>query len=174
MLLFHVGNFRPPLLGNIRPPPTLGRNSSKKDYLKLHIIADVDNGLILHFTITGSARHDSPEFRRLVRPLRHLVKVMGDAAYNSRKNCKLVASMGGKPYLKTKSNATGRAGGSTEWKVSISEYSTDNDVWMAIYHLRSIMRASSDLSNDDGVQRFAEKEVGCDDAKWLSRFLRTT
>lgn len=117
------------------------RKSSKKDYLKLHIIADLDNGIILHFTITGSARHDSPEFRRLIRPLKHLAKVLGDAAYSSRKNCKLVASKGGKPYLKFKSNATGRASGSTEWKVSFSEYSTDNDAWMAIYHLRSIIES---------------------------------
>jgi transposase len=117
------------------------RKSTKKDYLKLHIIADLDNGIILHFTITGSTRNDSPEFRRLIRPLKHLARMLGDAAYSSRKNCNLTASKGGKPYLKFKSNATGRASGSTVWKVSFSEYSTDNDAWMAVYHLRSIIES---------------------------------
>lgn len=67
------------------------RKSNKKDYLKLHIVMDVEIGIIPHFTITDWKGADSKEFQRLIRDLPRLGKVAGDKAYSSRANCQAVA-----------------------------------------------------------------------------------
>ena len=48
---------------------------------------------------------------------------------------------GGKPYLKFKVNANGRAKASPSWRVSYREYKKDSENWLAEYHLRSIIES---------------------------------
>jgi len=45
------------------------RKSTKRDYIKLHIVIDVDTGIILNFTITDWKGSDAKEFKRLIRDL---------------------------------------------------------------------------------------------------------
>jgi transposase len=52
--------------------------STKKDYVKLHIVIDVETGIILHFTITDWKGSDPKEFKRLIRDLPRLGKATGD------------------------------------------------------------------------------------------------
>jgi len=54
------------------------RKSSKRDYIKLHIVIDVETGIILHFTITDWKGADSKEFIRLIKDLPSLKKATGD------------------------------------------------------------------------------------------------
>ena len=61
-------------------------------YLKLHIVMDVETGIILHFTITDWKGSDAKEFKRLIRDLPR--KAAGDKAYSSRVNCQAVADKG--------------------------------------------------------------------------------
>ena len=75
------------------------RKSTKKDYIKLHIVIDVETGIILHFTITDWKGSDPKEFKRLIRDLPRLGKAAGDKAYSSRANCQAVADKKGKPFL---------------------------------------------------------------------------
>lgn len=118
------------------------RVNTKKDFLKLHIAIDVESGIILSFTITASNIHDTKEFKRLLRYLPTIAKCLADSGYSSRKNCSYVAiKKHGKPYIKFKVNATGKAKGSRAWKESHHEYKDDPETWLAVYHLRSIIES---------------------------------
>ena len=118
------------------------RKSNKKDYLKLHIVMDVETGIILHFSITDWKGSDSKEFKRLISDLPRLGKVAGDKAYSSRANCQAVADKKGKPFLCFKANATGKAKGYPAWQISFRAYTDNPGEWMDEYHIRSIIEAA--------------------------------
>jgi transposase len=117
----------------------IGRKNSRRECVKLHIVVDVDTGVIHDFEMTPWYRGDSPQFKRLMKELPGIAAALGDKAYSSRENCEIVARMGGKSYLLFKSNATGRAKAHPEWRRSFLEFTEDREGWMAIYHLRSIV-----------------------------------
>ena len=117
------------------------RVSDKKDCIKLHIVIDAENLIILHFTVTDWKPHDSNEFQRLLKYLPQLGKVIGDKGYSSRKNCQIVADKKGIPYLAFRANTTTMARGCSAWKVSFNAY-MDNPVnWMENYHMRSVIES---------------------------------
>lgn len=115
------------------------RRNKRKDCIKLHISIDVDTGIIHWFTMTQSKRHDSPEFKNLIKYLPELGNVLGDKGYSSRNNCQIVADKNGKPYLHFKDNATNSAKSKPAWIISIREYKKNTEEWLSIYHLRSII-----------------------------------
>jgi len=117
------------------------RKSSKRDYIKLHIVIDVETGIILHFTITDWKGADSKEFIRLIKALPSLNKATGDKAYSSRVNCQAIADKKGKPFLCFKANATGKAKGYPAWQISFKAYTDNPDEWMDEYHIRSMVEA---------------------------------
>ena len=117
------------------------RKNSKKDFLKIHIVVDVETGVILDFTITEGQSGDSPELPRLLRNLPLLAAVLGDKAYSSRLNCRIACGRGAKPYLRFKVNSTGKAKGYKEWAKAFREYKENPEAWLAVYHLRSIVEA---------------------------------
>jgi transposase len=118
------------------------RKSEKKDYLKLHIVIDVDTGIIWHFTITDWKGADAKQFKRLIRDLSRIHKAAGDKAYSSRVNCQAVVDKGGKPFLRFKANATAKAKGYLAWQISFRAYSDNPDEWMDEYHIRSMVEAA--------------------------------
>ena len=117
------------------------RKNKKKDCIKLHISMDVDTGIIHWFTITSSKRHDSPEFKNLVKHLPELGNVLGDKGYPSRNNCQIVADKKGVPYLHFKDNATNTSKGKPAWIISIRQYKNNTETWLSVYHLRSIVES---------------------------------
>ncbi len=117
------------------------RRNKRKDCIKLHISVDIDTGIIHWFTITPSKRHDSPEFKKLIKHLPELGTVLGDKGYPSRNNCQIVADKNGIPYLHFKDNATNKAKGKPAWIVSIREYKNKTEEWLSVYHLRSIVES---------------------------------
>ena len=117
------------------------RRNKRKDCIKLHISVDVDTGIIHWFIMTDSTRHDSPEFKHLMKHLPELGNVLGDKAYSSRNNCQIVADKNGKPYLHFKDNATNKSKGKPAWTISIREYKNDTEEWLSVYHLRSIVES---------------------------------
>jgi transposase len=117
------------------------RNNKRKDCIKLHISIDVDTGIIHWFIMTPSKRHDSPEFKNLIKHLPELGNVLGDKGYSSRNNCQIVADKDGKPYLHFKDNATNKAKGKSAWIISIREYKNNTEEWLSTYHLRSIVES---------------------------------
>ena len=117
------------------------RRNKRKDCIKLHISIDVDTGIIHCFIMTDWDRHDSPEFKNLIKHLPKLGNVLGDKAYSSRNNCQIAADKNGKPYLHFKDNATNKAKGKSAWIISIREYKNDTEEWLSVYHLRSIVES---------------------------------
>ena len=115
--------------------------STKRDYIKLHIVIDVDTGIILNFTITDWKGSDAKEFKRLIRDLPRIRKAAGDKAYSSRVNCQAVADKGGEPFLCFKANATAKAKGYPAWQISFEAYSNNKDEWMGEYHIRSVVES---------------------------------
>ena len=118
------------------------RESSKKDYIKLHIVIDVTTNVILQFTITDWRGSDSREFKRLIRDLPRLGKAAADKAYSSRVNCQAVADKKGQPFIAFKANATGRAKGYPAWQISFRAYTEHPDEWLDAYHIRSVVEAA--------------------------------
>jgi transposase len=119
----------------------IGRKSSRRECIKLHIAIDVATGLVLHFTMTAWNKGDSPQLKRLMGALPRIARALGDTAYSSRRNCEIVARKGGKAYFLFRNDATGRAHAHPEWRRSFLELVQDPDGWKAIYHLRSIVEA---------------------------------
>jgi transposase len=117
------------------------RKNTRKDCIKLHISIDVDTGIIHWFIMTSSRKHDSPEFKNLIKHLPELGNVFGDKGYSSRKNCQIVADKEGKPYLHFRDNATNKAKGKSAWIISIREYKNNTEEWLSTYHLRSIVES---------------------------------
>jgi transposase len=117
------------------------RNNTKHDCMKLHISMDVDTGIIHWFIITPSKRHDSPEFKNLLKHLPTLGAVFGDKGYSSRNNCQRVADKHGVPYLHFKDNATNKAKGKPAWIISIRAYKNNTEQWLSVYHFRSIVES---------------------------------
>jgi transposase len=117
------------------------RKNKRKDCLKLHLCIDVELGLVLEFNITPGNRHDSRDFKKLLESLEGIGKTAGDKAYSSRKNCELVLSKQGKPYLYFKSNARGLAKGSSAWKQAYHEFKANPEKWLAEFHIRSLIEA---------------------------------
>ena len=117
------------------------RKSTRGECIKLHIAVDVDTGVIHSFSITGWRGGDSTEFPRLMRDLPDLGKVMGDAAYSSHDNLRLVEEKGGVPFIKFKKHAVAKQGIPTPWKRSLRTFLADPEGWMATYHRRSIVEA---------------------------------
>jgi transposase len=117
------------------------RKSEKKDYLKLHIVIDVDTEIIWHFITTDWKGADAKQFKRLIKDLPRIHRAVGDKAYSSRVNCQAVADKGGMPFLRFKTNATAKAKGYPAWQISFEAYSDNPDEWMDEYHIRSIVEA---------------------------------
>jgi len=117
------------------------RKNTRKDCIKLHISIDVDTGIIHWFTMTPSKRHDSPEFKNLMKHLPELGNVLGDKGYSSRNNCQIVADKDGKSYLHFKVNATNKAKSKPAWIVSIRDYKNNTEEWLSVYYLRSIVES---------------------------------
>jgi len=115
--------------------------STRRDFLKLHIAIDIATGIIHGFTITPGPAHESPEFKRLMRQIPTVGTVMADKAFSSRKNCQLVADKRGTPYLCFKDNVRERSGGSFAWTRSFRDYHDHPDTWMTIYHRREMVEA---------------------------------
>ena len=117
------------------------RRNKRRDCIKLHISIDVDTGIIHWFTLTDWNRHDSPEFKNLIKHLPELGNVLGDKAYSSRNNCQIAADKNGIPFLHFKDNATNTAKGKPAWIISIREYKNNTEEWLSTYHLRSIVES---------------------------------
>ena len=94
--------------------PEHGQINRRKDFKKLHIIADLVNRAIVVQKLTEGRRHDSPVFKEMMDDVESVDKMTGDPAYLSRDNCEIVANKGGKPYFKPKKNVTPKPKGSLE------------------------------------------------------------
>jgi len=117
------------------------RKNKRRDCIKLHALVNVETGQILKVRITDFRKHDCPLFRRLMKDIFNLDKVVGDPAYLSKENCEIVASKGGKPFFLPKKGIRTRARGSRIWRIMIVGYKKDKENWLKQYHIRSFIEA---------------------------------
>ena len=117
------------------------QRGKRRDCIKLHILMDIDTGIILWFKNTGWNKHDSPVFRNMMKHLLEIGAVFGDKAYSSRNNCQQVADKNGVPFLCFKDNAANHAKGKPAWHVSIRSYKNNKEEWLSAYHFRSIVES---------------------------------
>jgi len=119
----------------------IGRENKRKDNIKLHVLCCATTGPILDFRITDWKRHDSLVFRQLIRDLRRIEKAIGDSAYLSIKNCRLVVKKEGLPYFHLKSNSTARARHPKAWKQMVRSFFENREQWLSVYHIRRFVEA---------------------------------
>ena len=117
------------------------RKTRRKDHIKLHITGDFRTGIIHSFTVTNSRKGDSPQLGEMLSVIRRVLKLAGDSAYLSRKNCTLVRKKGGEPFFKLKVNVTAKPKSHPAWKAMIKLYQKDPETWLKEYHVRSYVEA---------------------------------
>jgi len=117
------------------------RKNSRRDYLKLHILVDVETGFIKDFHITDGRAHDSPPGCRMLRRQTEIDLFTGDGAYGNRKVTQVVYERDGISRVKLRGDVTRRAKGSPGWKATVTALEDDADVYEAAYHIRSFVEA---------------------------------
>ncbi|MGI0133859.1 MAG: transposase [Candidatus Micrarchaeaceae archaeon] len=110
-------------------------------FLKAHICTGVNTNIISSCKITDENGSDCIEFAPLAQ-ITHdngftIAEMTADKAYSSRDNLECIASMDGKAYIPFKSNATGKARGSVEWKRMYHLFMYRRDEFLTHYHMRS-------------------------------------
>lgn len=119
----------------------IGRKSTKRECIKLHIIIDIQRGYILDFHLTNYRRNDCPILSKLLRDIKFLKKLVADAGYLSRENCILVGKRNGKPYIWVKKNSTAKPKSAVEWKVMVKCFRRHNGAFRKAYHCRSLVES---------------------------------
>ena len=118
--------------------PQMGKERSKRVWLKAHIVVGVKTNIITSVAITYDSVHDSRMFETLVRNTANRFEVrrlVADKAYLSDAALRQVVELGAEPYIPFKSNTTGR--GSKLWERLYASFVLNQHEWAKRYHLRS-------------------------------------
>jgi len=104
----------------------------RRGYLKIHIAVDVKRKKILALKVTDEKTGDGGMLQPLVDEASRkgkVAKVMGDGAYDTKRNFRYLAMNGIEPIIKVRRNASNRAGGSVLRKLVAQEYLHDPEAW---------------------------------------------
>lgn len=78
----------------------------RKEWVKLHAVVDVKTKEILNISITKGNRHDNPEFKKIMRPIKsEILTIFGDKAYDAVGTFEFCRKNGIFPGIPVKSNA---------------------------------------------------------------------
>jgi len=119
----------------------IGKENQKKEYLKLHLLVDVDSGQLLDARMTRSEKHDSPVGKAMLKKNWGIATVSGDKAYFSRKACTIVAAKNAHPYFKPKENATRQSKGHPAYARMMRDREKNPEDWNESYHVRSFVES---------------------------------
>jgi len=104
----------------------------RRGYLKIHIAVDVKRKKILALKVTDEKTGDGRMLQPLVDEASRkgkVAKVMGDGAYDTKRNFRYLAMNGIEPVIKVRRNASNRAGGCVLRKLVAQEYLRDPEAW---------------------------------------------
>jgi len=104
----------------------------RRGYLKIHIAVDVKRKKILALKVTDEKTGDGGMLQPLVDEASRkgkVAKVMGDGAYDTKRNFRYLAMNGIEPIIKVRRNASNRAGGCVLRKLAAQEYLHDPEAW---------------------------------------------
>ena len=118
------------------------KNQTGKGYEKIVVMVGLRYKIISSFKFASKpVDHESPYFESLLaetaRRYRCVDLVSGDSAYLSRRNCDLVASVGGVSRFYPKKSCALRKKGSKAWRVMLEALIVDPQKWFEDYHKRS-------------------------------------
>ncbi|HEX7408208.1 MAG TPA: transposase, partial [Candidatus Binatia bacterium] len=111
-----------------------GHEQVKADYLKLHASIGTKTNVIAAVSITDRDGSDSPEFKPLAKKTAqdfNMEEMSADKAYSSYDNLELIESLGAKPFVPFKSNATA---------VAKSHRRPQSKTWTRLYHYFQLNR----------------------------------
>jgi hypothetical protein len=113
----------------------------RRGYVKLHALFDLETGAIREVEATPGTRHESPLLSILLAGVDGVETLVADPGYLSRGNIRLVAELGGVPYIKPKENTTARAKGCWQWREMVSLSREHPRIFQRVYRLRPRMEA---------------------------------
>jgi transposase len=111
----------------------------KRNWLKVSICTGVSTNIVADVVVTDEHAADSPQLKKLmINTAKHFTigEISADMAYSSRKNLKLIDSLGGIAYIPFKKNATGKHGGAL-WRKTFHYFQLHKEEFMEHYHKRS-------------------------------------
>lgn len=94
--------------------------SGRWEYVKLHALFNLETRTVEAFEAAPSSEHERSDLKRLLSDLDEFECLVADASYLSRWNCRLVAEMGGAPYIKPEKNSQMKAKGCHPWKQMVT------------------------------------------------------
>lgn len=116
----------------------------KHEFIKLHAVIGCKTNVITACEVTlsdGVGSGDSPQLIPLSIQTANagfeVKEFSADMAYSSREAYDTIDQLGGKAYIPFRSNATGRARGSSQWKKMFHYFQMNQDEFLAHYHARS-------------------------------------
>jgi len=116
----------------------------RKGYLKVHIAVNVKTKQIISLDVTREYVHDGKRLRRLVEESRRRVNVkgvIGDGAYDSRQNFKLLAKRGIEPIIRVRRNAIEGLGCQARRR-ALTMQRNSLELWRRKYSLRWIAESA--------------------------------
>jgi len=113
----------------------------RREYIKLHSLFNLETRTIQTFEATVGTEHEGKHLEGLLADLDDIECLVADAAYLSRKNCKIVADKGGIPYIKPKKNSLEKSKGCWPWKDMIALFRKHPRLFNRFYGLRQRVEA---------------------------------
>jgi hypothetical protein len=104
----------------------------RRGFLKIHVGIDVDSKKILALKITDERSHDAQHLPSLVHQASYhgkIVKVLADAAYDSKSNFSYLYHDDIIPGIKVRKNSSGRSRGCYPRKVSVVSQLINYQYW---------------------------------------------
>jgi hypothetical protein len=105
----------------------------RRGYLKIHIAVDVKRKKILALKVTDEKTGDGRMLQPLVEETSEkggkIAKVMGDGAYDTKRNFRYLDANGIEPVIKVRRNTSNRAGGCVLRKLAAQEYLRNPESW---------------------------------------------
>ncbi len=130
------------------------QKSKTKGYEKMVAMVGTTYKMISAVTITKNPEgNESPYLEPLVietaKKYGEVDLVTGDAAYISRENCNIIASIGAIPRIYPKKGISLRQKGSKAWTDMLLCFITDPQKWLEEYHSRSISETANSTYKRD-------------------------
>jgi IS5 family transposase len=117
----------------------------RKGYLKVHIAVNVETRQIVALEVTREYIHDGTRLEGLVEESSRKVEikgVIGDGAYDSRRNFNLLDEKGIEPIIKVRRNAVKRLRGCPARRQALTMQRSGSDEWGRKYGLRWIAESA--------------------------------
>ena len=120
-----------------------GKEVDNREWVKVHLMCGVKTNVVTGAEVSGWAAHDTNYFEPLLERTAQyfqIDEVSGDKAYLSKRNLRLVESVGGMAYVPFKSNSIGHQGHhkrDTLWEKMWHYFNFNREIFLEHYHKRS-------------------------------------